>query len=75
MDPGQTEACISCTRETYDAMKPYFASRRYLSYLGDDESRESMKAAYGPHLTRLQNLKAKYDSSNVFHLNQNILPG
>ena len=74
MDPGQTQACIAWTRETYDAMKPYFASRRYLNYLGDDEPRESVKDAYGPNLARLQKLKTKYDPSNLFHLNQNILP-
>ena len=75
MDPGRTQACIAWTRETYDAMKPHMASRRYLNYLGDDEATDSVKAAYGPNFARLQKLKAKYDPSNVFHLNQNIPPG
>jgi FAD/FMN-containing dehydrogenase len=75
MDPGQTQACIAWTRETYDAMKPHMAARRYLNYLGDDEAKDSVTAAYGPNFGRLQKLKAKYDPGNVFHLNQNIPPG
>jgi FAD/FMN-containing dehydrogenase len=31
--------------------------------------------AYGPgNLRRLQEVKAKYDPENVFHLNQNVAP-
>jgi FAD/FMN-containing dehydrogenase len=31
-------------------------------------------AAYGPNLTRLREIKKRYDPKNVFHLNVNILP-
>jgi FAD/FMN-containing dehydrogenase len=75
MDPSQTQACIAWTRETYDAMRSHMAPGRYLNYLGDDEAQASVKAAYGPNFARLQKLKAKYDPTNVFHLNQNIPPG
>lgn len=75
MDPSQTQACIAWTRETYDAMRSHMAPGRYLNYLGDDEAQDSVKAAYGPNFARLQKLKAKYDPTNVFHLNQNIPPG
>ena len=75
LDPGQTQACIAWSRGTYDAMKPFMAQRRYLNYLGDDETADSVATAYGANFTRLQKLKTKYDSANVFHLNQNIPPG
>jgi FAD/FMN-containing dehydrogenase len=55
-------------------MERFFASWRYVNYLGDDEEGESLASAYGPNYRRLQELKAKYDPSNFFHMNQNIRP-
>ena len=75
MDPAQTSGCIAWTRNTYDAMKPFQAARRYLNYLGDDESKDSVAIAYGPNYARLRALKTKYDPGNLFRLNQNIPPG
>jgi FAD/FMN-containing dehydrogenase len=75
MDPKQTDACIAWTRETYAAMKPFTAARRYVNYLGDDEAESELASAYGANLARLRKVKAQYDPGNVFHRNQNILPG
>jgi FAD/FMN-containing dehydrogenase len=50
------------------------ASGRYLNYLDDDEAGDPVAAAYGPNYRRLQQLKAKYDPGNFFHMNQNIRP-
>jgi FAD/FMN-containing dehydrogenase len=74
MDPADTERCIAWARDTYAAMQPFMASGRYVNYLADDESGEPVAAAYGPNYRRLQELKAKYDPSNFFHMNQNIRP-
>ncbi|HLF21114.1 MAG TPA: FAD-binding oxidoreductase [Aestuariivirga sp.] len=74
MDPKQTDACVAWTRETYDAIKPFMAARRYVNYLGDDETGDVGAAAYGANHARLRKLKAKYDPGNVFHLNQNVAP-
>lgn len=65
---------IAWARESYDAMRPYFAAARYVNYLGDDEGEDALEAAYGPNYQRLRVLKAKYDPMNLFHLNQNIRP-
>jgi FAD/FMN-containing dehydrogenase len=74
LDAADNARNIAWTRESYDAMRPWFASGRYVNYLGDDESEGSVQAAYGPNYERLRALKAKYDPSNLFHLNQNIRP-
>ena len=65
---------IAWARESYDAMLPYFTSGRYVNYLGEDEGEDAVAAAYGPNHQRLRTLKAKYDPTNLFHLNQNIRP-
>jgi FAD/FMN-containing dehydrogenase len=74
MDPAMTDQCIAWARETYAAMQPFMASGRYVNYMGDDEAGDAAAAAYGANYKRLQQLKAKYDPGNFFHMNQNIRP-
>ncbi len=74
-DPAETAANIAWARQTYDAMRPYAASARYVNYLGEDDRDNAMEAAYGPNLPRLRKIKAKYDPRNVFRQNHNIAPG
>jgi FAD/FMN-containing dehydrogenase len=73
-DPGETERCIAWARESHAAMAPFLATGRYVNYLDDDETGDAVAAAYGPNYRRLQQLKARYDPDNVFHMNQNIRP-
>lgn len=75
LDPADNARNVAWARESYDAMRPYFAHGRYVNYLGEDESEDPVQAAYGPNYERLRVLKAKYDPTNLFHLNQNIRPG
>jgi FAD/FMN-containing dehydrogenase len=75
LDPGDTDRNVAWARGTYDAMQPHFARGRYVNYLGADEGDEPIQAAYGQNFARLRALKAKYDPTNLFHLNQNIRPG
>jgi FAD/FMN-containing dehydrogenase len=71
-DPAATEANIAWTRETHAALAPHLAAGRWLNYLGDDETDDAVRAAYGPNYERLQALKRRYDPDNVFRSNQNI---
>jgi hypothetical protein len=71
MDPADTDRCIAWTRESYELMRPFLSTARYVNYLGDDEP-NAAEESYGPTYHRLQELKAKYDPDNFFHMNQNI---
>jgi len=74
MSPADNEPCIAWARETYTAMQPFVGLGRYVNYLDHDESEDPVAAAYGSNYRQLQELKAKYDPSNFFHMNQNIKP-
>ena len=74
MDKAIYDRCVAWARNTYAAMEPFAAAGRYVNYLGDDEAGDASAAAYGPNYRRLQQLKAKYDPGNFFHMNQNIRP-
>jgi FAD/FMN-containing dehydrogenase len=69
-----SERCIDWARESYAAMQPFVGMGRYSNYLDDDEPGDPSAAAYGANYRRLQELKAKYDPVNFFHINQNIRP-
>ncbi|MDF2763842.1 MAG: FAD-binding oxidoreductase [Rhodospirillales bacterium] len=73
-DRTMNERCIGWARDSYGAMKAFMTPGRYLNYLEEDAAKDAVAAAYGPNYARLQQLKAKYDPGNLFHMNQNIRP-
>ena len=70
----EDEKNISWTRKFYEAMQVYSSHRVYVNALGI-EGEERVKEAYGENYQRLAALKSKYDTGNLFRLNQNIAPG
>ena len=74
MDPAISDRCTAWVRQTYAAMEPFISPGRYVNYLDDDETGDSVPAAYGPNYRLLREIKTKYDPGNFFHLNQNIRP-
>ncbi len=74
MDPKDNESCIAWARESYAALQPFLGAGRYVNYFGGDEREDAVPAAYGPNYRRLQEIKATYDPTNFFRLNQNIRP-
>jgi FAD/FMN-containing dehydrogenase len=72
-DPRDDERQIAWTRGFAAAMEPH-AMGVYVNFLGN-EGDERVRAAYGAgKYERLAALKAKYDPTNFFRLNQNIRP-
>jgi FAD/FMN-containing dehydrogenase len=74
MDPAATDENVEWTRTMYAAMTPFFAGRRYVNYLDEDDTGDAVRAAFGPNYTRLVELKRQYDPANLFRLNQNVEP-
>jgi FAD/FMN-containing dehydrogenase len=46
----------------------------YVNFMMDDEGDTRIRAAYGPNYDRLVEVKRRFDPSNLFCVNQNILP-
>ena len=64
---------IAWVRRAFAAAEPHLMDGRYVNFMGDDEV-AGADQAYGETLTRLREVKRRYDPENVFRLNQNILP-
>jgi hypothetical protein len=72
-DPADTQRNIGWTRDLFAAWEPHLARAAYVNDLGD-EGEERVRSAYGENYARLVTLKAKYDPTDFFRLNQNIKP-
>ncbi len=64
---------IDWTRGVSDALRP-FASDAYLLNFLDAEGDDVIRAAFGENYPRLVEVKNKYDPSNFFRVNHNIIP-
>lgn len=73
LEPADTDANISWTRETYEALRPHTTDKVYVNNLAGDEP-GAARDAYGQNWDRLVALKRRYDPENVFRLNTNIDP-
>ena len=72
-EPAEDHQRIDAARRYGAALEP-FASGVYVNVLGDEGETGVRRAYPADKLARLAALKRKYDSDNVFHLNQNIRP-
>ena len=72
-DPADNERMIAWTRNYWEALHPYSAGGAYVNMFME-EGQDRVRAAYGTHYERLAQIKAKYDPTNLFRLNQNIRP-
>jgi FAD/FMN-containing dehydrogenase len=74
-DPATSDANIAWTRAFYEAMRQYSPGGSYLNFPGfGEEGEELVKRSFGANYERLAAVKAKYDPTNFFRLNQNIKP-
>jgi hypothetical protein len=75
-DPAQDEANIAWARGVFRDMETRFPGEgAYLNFAGSaDESEAMVTKAYAGNLSRLQEIKRKYDPENLFRSNLNIQP-
>jgi FAD/FMN-containing dehydrogenase len=71
-DPSQDKSHTEWARAVIAAASDASTGRAYTNFLGD---RDAARSSYGDETyQRLAELKAEYDPTNVFRLNQNIEP-
>jgi hypothetical protein len=73
-DPADSERNLGWARDLYHAIQPHLPRCVYVNDLDADEGDERVRQAYGENYQRLATLKAKYDPTNFFRVNQNISP-
>ena len=61
-------------RSYWKAVHPFNLGGGYVNFMMDDEVEGRVQASYGDNYARLASVKAKYDPSNLFRVNQNIAP-
>ncbi|MCA0320878.1 MAG: FAD-binding oxidoreductase [Proteobacteria bacterium] len=72
-DPAMDGICTGWARGLFEAAKPLSAGTAYVNFMPGDEAGR-VEAAYGENYRRLAAIKRQYDPSNLFRMNQNILP-
>jgi FAD/FMN-containing dehydrogenase len=72
-DPRNADVIRRWSIDYFEALHPYSAGGAYVNMMMD-EGQERVRASYRENYDRLAKVKAKYDSENVFRINQNIRP-
>lgn len=72
--PEDDSANIAWARQAWTAMRPFSTGGTYINFLTEDEGPERTQAALGAGLSRLTQLKTRWDPANVFRTNRNITP-
>ena len=66
--------CVEWARSTWQDLGRFSTGGTYVNFLTEEEGAERVRAAYGANYSRLAELKAKWDPSNLFRTNKNIAP-
>jgi FAD/FMN-containing dehydrogenase len=63
---------VAWARQVFEATAPFSNGGVYVNFISEGEAR--VEAAYGRNYERMAKLKARYDPTNLFHMNQNVAP-
>jgi FAD/FMN-containing dehydrogenase len=70
-DPANKDRIVSWAREYWEASHPFGAGGAYVNFMMD-ENQDRVRASYRGNYGRLAAIKARYDPTNFFRVNQNI---
>ena len=73
-EPANAAACMTWHDKAFERLESFAGGRVYANYMSTSGGANA-KSVFGSNFMRLKEVKKKYDPNNVFHLNQNILPG
>ena len=73
-DAAKDDACIGWARGLWQAAVPFSTGSVYVNFLTEEGEARVREAYPGATWERLAAIKAQYDPTNLFHLNQNIPP-
>lgn len=72
-EPSNKDKITSWAKDYWAAVHPYSTGAAYVNFMME-EGQDRVRATYGDNYDRLRKIKAKYDPTNFFHVNQNIEP-
>jgi FAD/FMN-containing dehydrogenase len=72
-DPANKEMITKWARDYWTDLHPYSAGGAYVNFMMD-EGEDRIQATYRGNYDRLATIKARYDPTNFFRVNQNIKP-
>ncbi len=73
-DSAESDGQIRWATDLRDRLAPYATGGAYANFISADEGPRVKHAHGAENYRRLQILKAKYDSENLFHVNPNVAP-
>jgi len=71
-DPAKAESLRTWAKRYWEAVHPYTLGGAYINFMMD-EGVDRIKATYQGNYDRLLEIKRKYDPTNFFRVNQNIV--
>jgi hypothetical protein len=72
-DPANADRITTWCKGYFDALHPHSAGGAYVNFMMD-EGQERVRSSFRDNYDRLAAIKHKYDSANLFRVNQNIRP-
>jgi hypothetical protein len=72
-DPRNNKKITTWTKESFDTLHPYSSGGAYVNFMME-EGQDRVRASFRDNYDRLVRMKRKYDPTNFFRVNQNIVP-